>query len=148
MFSPSVLSRVVNNEFKIGPGGNALTLESIFSSTRNAIWSDLDAKSIGNIGPLHRQLQRAHLDALIGMFLSPSASLPDDAKMLAWNDLRTIQSKIKTAKLATQDTYTKLHLEQAAMMIGRALDAKQTIGASSGSSRSSSFHDLLGETAR
>ncbi len=145
VLSPSVLSRVVNNEFKLGPAGNALTLESVFSTTRNSVWSDLDAKTVGNIGPLHRQLQRAHLDALIGMFLSPASGLPDDAKMLAWNDLRTIQSKIKAVKLAGQDTYTKLHLEQAAMIIGRALDAKETISSSGSASRGISLMDLLGQ---
>jgi len=147
VFSASVLARVVNNEFKMGPSGSALTLESVFSSTRNTIWSDLDAKSVGNIGPLHRQLQRAHLDMLIGMFLSPSSGLPDDAKMLAWNDLRTIQNKIKAIKLASQDTYTKLHLEQASMLIGRALDAKQTISGSSTAYRAPSMQDLFGQPA-
>jgi hypothetical protein len=145
VFNPAVLARVVNNEYKIGPGGNALTLESLFNTTRNTIWSDLDSKTVSTISPLHRQLQRAHIDALIGMFLSPSGGLPDDAKMLAWNDLRTIQSKIKSAKLVSQDTYTKLHLEEAAMMIGRALEAKQTVSGAGTTSRGSSLMDLLGQ---
>jgi hypothetical protein len=145
VFSPSVLSRVVNNEYKLGPAGKPLTLESLFSSTRAAIWSDLAGPTVNTIGTLHRQLQRSHLDALIGMYLSPSSGLPDDAKLLAWNDLRSIQSRIKTAKAGSQDTYTKLHLEQASSMISRALDAKQTISAGGSAPRSLTLQDLLGE---
>lgn len=148
VFSASVLARVVNNEYKVGPAGQPLTLEALFNSTRSAIWSDLDSKAVGNIGPLHRQLQKAHLDTLIGMFLAPTSGLPDDAKLLAWNDLRTLQTKVKAAKSSSQDTYTRLHLEQASMLIGRALEAKQTVGASSGASRGMSLLDLLGQPAK
>ncbi len=150
VFSTSVLSRVVNNEYKVGTVGKPLTMESLFTSTRESIWSELDGtgtgtdRRVGNIGELHRQLQKAHLDTLIGMFLAPGAALPDDAKLLAWNDLKTLQNKIKTAKSGSQDTYTRLHLEQASLIIGRALDAKQTLGASSGVSRGFSIQDLLG----
>ena len=141
VFSSAVLSRVANNEFKVGPEGKPLTLEYLFSATRSVIWSELESKH--NIPTLHRQLQRAHLDTLVGMFLSPSSGIPDDAKLLAWNDLRTIQGRIKAAKLDGLDSYSRLHLEQASLLIARALEAKQTVS-SSGGSRGASLLDLLG----
>ena len=141
IFSTSVLSRVANNEFKAGPEVNPLTIETLFQSTRNVIWSELDTKH--NIPTLHRQLQRAHLDTLIGMFLMPASTLPEDAKLMAWSDLRTIQKKIKDLKTDGLDTYSKLHLEQSSMLIARALEAKQTV-TTGGAARSGSILDLLG----
>ncbi len=141
IFSSAVLARVANNEFKAGANANPLTLDTLFHSTSAAIWSELDTHK--KIGTLHRQLQRAHLETLLGMYLTPAATLPDDAKLLAWEQIKTIQSKIKTTSKANLDTYSRLHLEQASQMITRALEAKQTVSAG-GASRSSSLLDMLG----
>ena len=144
MYSPAVLSRIANNEFKSTSQEKPLTLECLFTTTAAAIWSELDSHK--NIGPLHRQLQRAHLETLLGMYLTPSASVPDDAKLLAWDQIKKIQSRIKAMNKTGLDTYSKLHLDQASQMITRALEAKQTVSVG-GASRSTSLLDTLtGET--
>ena len=80
------------------------------------------------------------------MYLTPSASVPDDAKLLAWDQIKKIQSRIKAMNKTGLDTYSKLHLDQASQMITRALEAKQTVSVG-GASRSTSLLDTLtGET--
>jgi hypothetical protein len=149
LLSTAVLSRVVNNEYKSGPEVQPLTLEQLFTTVHGAVWSEISTpgKPVKSIPELHRMLQRAHLDAMINMYLTPSGGLPDDARLLAWNDLRTISNRIKSINTSGADTYTRLHLEAATQAITRALEAKQTVGAGGGASRGGSLLDLLGETA-
>ncbi len=146
MFNASVLRRVVNNEFKVGDASQALTLPYLFHTVGGTVWSELDAHK--NIGTLHRQLQRAHLDTLIGMVTVTNNAAPDDAKLLAWDQLRQIKSKIGVAAsgpgAASMDEYTRVHLAESLMRISRALDAKMTIGAASSSRSSSPFAALFG----
>ena len=144
LFSPGVLSRISNNEFKTKDFRKALTLPEVFTATRKAVWSELEGKR--NIGVLHRELQRAYLDALFGMVLSSGASMPNDAKMLAWHELKQVRKSLELAGMAKDyDTYTRLHLEDSAMKINRVLDAKLTISTgASGVARPLTLADLLG----
>ena len=80
-----------------------------------------------NIGPLRRQLQRAHLDTMISMFVSPSGA-PDDAKSLAWDQLRSLKTRIRSGRGSDEDAYTRIHLDESLMKIDRALDAKVMMG--------------------
>ncbi|HLK57071.1 MAG TPA: zinc-dependent metalloprotease [Chthonomonadaceae bacterium] len=143
LFSSSVLSRISNNEFKVAKPSQTLTLPELFNSIHGTVWSEL--KGGKSITELHRQLQRADIDVLITMSVSPSGGTPDDARMLAWNELRQLKTQIAAVKDVSKDTYTHIHLEESLMRINRALNAQQTIGGS-GSSRPLSLADLLGET--
>ena len=146
MFNPTVLKRVVNNEFKVGDASQALTLPYLFHTVGGTVWSELDAHK--NIGTLHRQLQTAHLDTLINMVTVTNNPAPDDAKLLAWDQLRQIKGKISVAaagpNAAKMDEYTRVHLAESLMRINRALDAKLTVGASASARSSSPFAALLG----
>ncbi|MCS6776291.1 MAG: zinc-dependent metalloprotease [Chloroherpetonaceae bacterium] len=140
IYNPSVLSRIVNNEFKVTDPGKVLTLPVLFNSTRAAIWSELGTGS--RIPELRRQLQRAHLDQLISMVVNPSGPAPEDARVLAWDQLRRLQRAIQAARKRAADEYTRVHLEESAMRIARALDARQMIGAPA-PQRTTSLLDLL-----
>ena len=125
MFSPSVLRRVANNEFKTSDASKALTLPELFHSLSTAVWSELDGGR--NVSSLRRQLQRQYVDSMIDMSVK-SSSAPEDAKMLAWDQLRNLKNRIQQASAAKHDTYTRIHLEESLMQITRALEAKQMIG--------------------
>ena len=131
LFSPTVLRRVVNNEFKVGDPTKALTLPALFHSVSATVWSELDAHK--NVGPLHRQLQRFYVDTLVGMVTNTSNPAPDDAKMLAWDQLRQLKAKVAqaSANKAALDEYTRVHLAETQMRIDRALDARMTVGSQS-----------------
>jgi hypothetical protein len=126
LFSPPVLTRMVNNEFKVNDPQKTLTLPELFNSVGGTVWSELGSKQ--NIGSLRRQLQRAHLDAMIRMVVDPASGAPDDARMLAWDQLRKLKSRVAAAMRPGQDEYTRVHLDESLMRINRALNATQTIG--------------------
>lgn len=124
IFDPARLDRMENTEFKT-PQPDGLTLLELFRSVQGSVWSDLTTKT--DINPLHRDLQRAHLDLLIGMTTARGDS---DTKMMAWDTLRRLKAQIVAARKAPLDAYTKLHLEKSQLRIERALDAKATFSAS------------------
>lgn len=127
LFSPGVLRRIVNSEFRVSDSAQALTLPTLYNSVGTSVWSELDSRK--NIGSLRRQLQRTHLDTLIAMVVGPPAGTPDDARMLAWDQLRQIKARITAASRHTQyDDYTRVHLAESRMRIDQALDAKVMIG--------------------
>ncbi len=129
VFSPVVLRRIVNNEYKIGDPNKALTLPTVFHTVGGAVWSELDTRQ--NIPSLRRQLQRTYLDTMIAMVVNPTSNAPEDAKMLAWDQLRQLKARIATAQQARHDEYTRIHLDESLMRISRALEARQVIGTSS-----------------
>ena len=142
MLAPATLTRVENNEFRAVEGSNPLTMPELFASLRGSVWDGLGEKR--NIGPLRRTLQTVHIDALTTLMISPAPGTPDDAKMLAWNELRKIKAQLIAAQKsdAAADAYTQAHIDESLMRVSRALDAKQTIGGS-GSARAASILDLL-----
>ena len=126
LFNGRVLTRIINNEYRVGDPANALTLPYLFNSVGGSVWSELGAKK--NVSTLRRQLQRSHLATMVDMVTKPAGGTPDDAKMLAWNQLRSLKSRLASAKDGTYDEYTRVHLDESLMQINRALDAKVTIG--------------------
>ena len=142
MLAPATLTRVENNEFRAAEGSNPLTMPELFASLRGSVWEGLSDKR--NSGPLRRTLQTAHIDALTMLMISPAGGTPDDAKMLAWNELRKIKAQLIAAQnpAAPYDAYTQAHIDESLMRVSRALDAKQTIGGSGGA-RAASLLELL-----
>lgn len=129
LFSPTVLRRVSNNEFRMSKGKRALTIPTLFHTVDSAVWSELAGGR--NIDPLRRQLQRAHLDLLVEMTTSPSTNVPDDARMMAWDGLRSLRGRLTVASRRHSDEYTRVHLQESLMRVNRALEARQVIGGQS-----------------
>lgn len=143
LFSSAVLQRVANNEFKLKGDPTVFTLAELFGSVGRQVWLELgDGKPVS---ALRRQLQRAHLDAMIGMVVTQSAGVPADARMLAWDQLRTLKRRIGSRR-ASGDSYTRIHLDETLMRIDRALNAMQTVGTSE-APRQSLLQMLLGENS-
>jgi hypothetical protein len=142
VFSPTVLSRISNNEFKVS---DTLTLPTLFHSVGDTVWSELETKS--NINVLHRQLQRTHLDTMIAMVTNTSNQAPEDARMLAWDQLRRLQTGIRLAQARPHDEYTRIHLDESLMRIQRALNAQQMIGGDNGGG-TNALSALLGGDAK
>jgi hypothetical protein len=132
LFSASVLSRVANNEYKMGGDPNkALTLVSLYNSVSSNVWSEVNERK--NVPTLRRQLQRAYVDTMVDMVTKPSAGIPEDARMLAWDQLRQIKARLQTAQAkpapgTTYDPYTRIHLQETLDKVTRALNASYTLG--------------------
>ncbi|MCW5937757.1 MAG: zinc-dependent metalloprotease [Fimbriimonadaceae bacterium] len=124
LMSPARLSRVANNQFKAPEG--QLSLAEIFQTVDSAVWSEVAGRR--QVTQIRRDLQRNHVDLLMTFMLRPQSGLPNDARTLAWDNLRTLAGKLEAAAPKTADTMTRLHWEETAMRIRRALDARETIG--------------------
>lgn len=130
VFHPMTLRRIANNEFKVGDPSKAFTLPYLYHSVSASVWSEVDQKK--PVSTLRRQLQRAYLDTMINQSLG-ATSVPDDARMLAWDQLRSLKDRLAAAKTAVaKDTYTRVHVDESLMRINRALDARQTISSGGG----------------
>ncbi len=142
IFGAAVLSRIQNNEYRVSDPSQAFTLPYLYHSVGQNVWAELANKK--NISVLRRALQRSHLELMINQFLGQASGTPDDARVLAWQQLRNLKSSITVAsRQGKYDEYTQLHLEDSLMRINRALEAKQTIGGSSGG-RQLTLRELLG----
>jgi hypothetical protein len=132
LFSASVLSRVANNEYKMGGDPKkALTLVSLYDSVSANVWAEVSARK--NVPTLRRQLQRTYVDTMVDMVTKPAAGIPEDARMLAWDQLRQIKSRLQTASTSAApgtvyDPYTRIHLQETLAKVTRALNANYTLG--------------------
>ncbi len=141
LFSGATLDRIANNEYKLHDAKGVFTMPELFHMVTGTVWSELFNGK--NIGPLHRQLQRAWLSLMGNMVLGKSPS-PADARMLAWYELREIRHEIAADQKKPHDLYTSVHLSESLMVINRILHAQQVIGGSAASGGSSLLQLLLG----
>ncbi|MCS7273509.1 MAG: zinc-dependent metalloprotease [Fimbriimonadales bacterium] len=125
LLAADTLRRVANNEFKVVDKRNTLTLAELFDTLQRVIWSE--ASSARPVSELRRQLQRAHLQALVDM-LTKETGVPDDAEMLARYHLRQLREQLARRLPHVQDTYTRAHYSEAIETIEKALNAQYLLG--------------------
>lgn len=137
LFSPFTVSNIIDNEQQASENSIKFTLPELFNTVEDGVWDEvanLDpngpySEANPAVSPYRRMLQRYHLKRMIGMALSPSYSLPEDARTLAWNSVKSIEQTLtKAASVSSLDNYTKAHLEESLVKVKRALDADQTVG--------------------
>ncbi|MFQ5876361.1 MAG: zinc-dependent metalloprotease [Acidobacteriota bacterium] len=125
LYHPITLSRLSDLEAHYESASEAFTMAEMFSGMRRAIWQELADRS--NINSFRRNLQRKHLDTLIGILLQAGpATIPADARTLARADLTAIRSGIDSVlgrEGAGLDAVTRAHLDEARARITAALDA-------------------------
>ncbi|GEM_PF-27226 len=142
IFSAPVLSRVANNEFKMGGDAQkALTLAGLFDSVHANVWAELPARQ--NVTTLRRELQRTYLDRMID--IATKGSGPKDAQMLAWNELKTLKKQLAGALANPKaDQYTRVHLSDSLDTVNRTLNAQVTLGSPSSAGTPNVLQMLLG----
>ncbi len=76
-----------------------------------------------------RELQRAYVDRLANMMVTPTPGTPDDARALARLQLQRIDAKcaLALAAKAPLGDYTRAHLLESRARIKRAMDAGRDI---------------------
>ncbi len=129
LYSPYILGRLVNNELRYPDGAEHYTLNNMFNDTRRAIWGEIIAPS--NVNSFRRQLQLAHLNKVVSIYLGSSASYPIDARSMAANDLDVISRTIKkNIGASTLNETTRIHFKEVLRQIDAAKGAERTfIGA-------------------
>jgi hypothetical protein len=132
LMNPVTLQRVYDNEFRMDPGQDCLTLPELLDTVTAEVFSELDNLRSGtarepSISSLRRNLQRELINRLIDLSLpenmSGAASKPISNLVVA--KLRELQKRIDSAKESSGlDPYTKAHLGEASIRIGKALEAQ------------------------
>ncbi|HET9065024.1 MAG TPA: zinc-dependent metalloprotease [Gemmatimonadales bacterium] len=101
----------------------------LLADVRAAVWGELNGR--GAIDPWRRQLQRVHVDRLISLATAASAPAARgadvstaEARPLAREELRTLQSAITARIRRGGDAATRAHLEDLSARIREALDPR------------------------
>jgi hypothetical protein len=131
LYSPYVIGRLLNNMERVKPGDDVYTMFDMFTDTRRAIWGEIARP--GNINAYRRQLQMAHLNWIMSIYLSPATTYPTDARTLAANDLDVLESAAKNAVGASGlNEMSRAHLKEVLRQIKTAKDAQRDYSASMG----------------
>lgn len=134
LMNPITLQRVFDNEQRVSADQDMLTLPEVLSTVSSAIWSEVDGAGAGPytdrkpmISSLRRNLQREHIERLIGLSMPGSVASPASRTIatLSTAKLREMGEKLKSASNKSGlDTYTRAHLSESALRIEKALDAQ------------------------
>ena len=133
LMNPSTLRRVYDNEFRVSPDQDALTLNEIVESVSNSVWKELDGNMEGEfserkpaISSLRRNLQTEHLERLFdlaGETKSSTAAMKPIAN-LAGMKLKQLHGTIKEASgKENLDAYTRAHLMDSEERIQKWIDS-------------------------
>lgn len=149
LYGSATLQLIKDQEVQVDSKTVAYTLPEYFDSITNGIWSEVTFPGLddddfpppaltpwkqysntdGFISTYRRILQRQHAKQLINVALEPSFGTPEDARSLAYKQLRVIEDRIGDLldmlddKELEIDEYSMLHLRETQDMIERALDA-------------------------
>lgn len=122
--SPPLLARVREGESR---SAEPFKLSELFDRMTTSIWGEVGAGSLRALeGPsTRRELQRAYVDRLATLMVSPPPGTPDDARALARLQLTKIDGRARQvlAGEAPLGDYTRSHLLESRARIKRALEA-------------------------
>ena len=142
LFSSGALNRVQESSLYAANGEVPMTIGEIYDKVTDGVWSelsqDVDASQWNAANPFvsgfRRNLQRAYLKyVLLNHALSPSSSLPQDARSSAWMELTGLAKRLDgvLAKFdggnASLDSDSEAHLRETRERIRKGLDAAFTL---------------------
>ena len=117
---PWVFQKMLDAELKFGEQ-NVLTVPEMLHQLTTAVWSEV--RTGRNVPQLRRDLQRAHVERLIGFVSEPPEALPADAASVARMQLLELEGQIDTALGGTTlNDYTRAHLTEMRAVIAKGLD--------------------------
>jgi len=129
LMSPNLLARVREGESHTT---EPFRLAELFDRLTKSLWGEVGGASAAGMKALEgpgtrRELQRAYVDKLAALVVSPPAGAPDDARALARLQLTRIDQRITSAMAskATLGDYTRAHFLETRARIKRALEAQR-----------------------
>ncbi len=127
LYHPIALGRLLDIEARYEGKDRAFTMAEMFSSVRRAVWSELDGRA--SVNSFRRNLQRKHMQTLIGLAVGSDPASPEDARTLARADLIEVRRGIDLVlgrggrPAAPVDAITRAHLDETRARITAALEA-------------------------
>ncbi|UCC44303.1 MAG: zinc-dependent metalloprotease [Candidatus Zixiibacteriota bacterium] len=124
LYSAWILQRLINNLERYKEGEEKYTMYDMFTEVRRAIWGEIVGPE--NVNSFRRQLQLAHLDRIINIYLSRRGVLPPDARTLAANDLDILENAARAAAGSSAiNDMTVAHFKEVLRQIESAKEAKR-----------------------
>lgn len=129
LLHPFRLARIRDLETAYG-ASQVVGIPELMGEITSSVWSELG--SGGSIPAARRDLQRAYLDRMTAILVSPPPRMPADARSVARLELQGVDARIEAALGApegapgaagSRDAYTRAHLVEARARIQKALEA-------------------------
>jgi hypothetical protein len=112
----------LNSESRYKKGDERYTMYDMFNDTRRAVWGE--ASTPANVNSYRRQLQLAHLNRVVDIYLSGPAIYPSDARTLAANDLDILENATRSASTSTNiNEMSRAHFKEVGRQIAAAKQA-------------------------
>ena len=133
LLNPTTLRRVYDNELRLGPDEDALTLSEMMTTINDAIWKELAELPAGDftvrkpaISSLRRNLQTESIERLfdLGGERDGSAAMKPIANLSVLM-LKKLKEQLETAcKQENLDDYSQAHLEDSLQRVTKWLDSQ------------------------
>lgn len=118
-----VFARIRDAEQKFG-AAEVLTVPELMLGLTRSIWSEVWTGGARSIPATRRDLQRAYLDRMTAILVTPPSRMPADARAVARMRLQDLDRRIAArVSAASLDDYTRAHLLESRARIAKALDA-------------------------
>ena len=125
LYSHYTLGRLLNNQVRYREGEDRYDMFEMFQSVRRSIWSEIVKPE--SVNSFRRQLQLAHLNIIIHIYLSQASKFPADALTLAANDMDILYNAARQAvNSSAVDSMTRAHFGEVMRQIESARNAQKT----------------------
>jgi hypothetical protein len=121
LMSDGVAVRLLDSQEKLDDRKQALSLDELYSTVQNAVWSEL--KNGKDINGMRRNLQREHLKRVAATLLRGSPATPADARSLQRENALKLQREIRAAMGKPLSREAKAHLSESYETLSQALKA-------------------------
>ncbi|SHN26815.1 protein of unknown function [Duganella sacchari] len=121
LMSDGVAVRLLDSQEKLDNRKEALSLDELYLTLQNAVWSEL--KSGKDISGMRRNLQREHLKRVVAALLRVSAGTPADVRSLQRQNAVQLQRDLRVAMARPVSREAKAHLSESYETLGQALKA-------------------------
>jgi len=121
LMSDGVAVRLLDSQEKLDNRKEALSLDELYLTLQNAVWSEL--KSGKDISGMRRNLQREHLKRVVAALLRVSAGTPADVRSLQRQNAVQLQRELRVAMARPISREAKAHLSESYETLGQALKA-------------------------
>ncbi len=121
LMSDLVAVRLLDSQEKLDDRKQALSLDELYTTVQDAVWSEL--KTGKDINGMRRNLQREHLKRLTAILLRSSPITPADARSLQRENALALQRDIRGAMAKPMSREAKAHLSESYETLSQALKA-------------------------
>lgn len=121
LMSDAVAVRLLDSQEKLDDRKQALSLDELYTTVQDAVWSEL--KTGKDINGMRRNLQREHLKRLTAILLRASPNTPADARSLQRENALALQRDLRGAMAKSMSREAKAHLSESYETLSQALKA-------------------------